>query len=247
MTQGHHIKDIPADYALSASQRVQCDCHANGEAKADPTAIKEFINELQFPIYFLDFETVGPAVPVYDQSRPYQQVPFQFSLHILPAWGKEAAHHAFLAQTQADPRPELLSKLEALIKDKGTILSYNMSFELARLRESVAVYPKYEPWFRGVEKRFMDLIVPFRKFNYYDPKQMGRTSIKNVFPALTGGTYEGLEIGDGGTASLEYGRVMFSEGIKPEDKAHVLGGLEEYCKLDTQAMIDILNVLRKSI
>ena len=241
-----HIKDIPGDYSLSVSQRVQCDCHTNGQAKVDPAALKAFLDELQFPIYFLDFETVGPAVPVYDESRPYQQVPFQFSLHILPAWGKEASHHAFLAETRDDPRPELLSKLETLIKGKGSVLSYNMSFELARLRESVAVYPKYEAWFRGVEKRFMDLIVPFRKFDYYDPKQMGRTSIKNVFPALTGGTYEGLEIGEGGTASLEYGRVMFSNDISPDDKDRVLRGLEEYCKLDTQAMIDILQVLKKA-
>jgi len=239
-----HIKDIPGDYSLSASQRIQFDCHTNGQVKVDSTAIKAFLDELQFPIYFLDFETVGPAVPVYDQSQPYQQVPFQFSLHILPGWDKEASHHAYLAEGQDDPRPELLSKLESLIKDKGSILSYNMSFELARLRESVAVYPKYQEWFVGIEKRFLDLIVPFRKFDYYDPKQMGRTSIKNVFPALTGGTYEGLEIGDGGTASNEYARVMFSDDISPDDKDCVLRGLEEYCKLDTQAMIDILKVLK---
>ena len=110
----------------------------------------------------------------------------------------------------------------------------------------MAVYPKYAPCARGVEKRVRDLIVPFRKFDYYDPKQMGRTSIKNVFPALTGGTYEGLAIGDGGTASLEYGRVMFSDGILPQDKERVLRGLEEYCKLDTQAMIDVLNVLKSA-
>ncbi|OIO39342.1 MAG: hypothetical protein AUJ71_00845 [Candidatus Omnitrophica bacterium CG1_02_49_16] len=241
-----HIKDVPADCPLSASQRVQCDCHTNGHVKIDLDAIRAFVDEIQFPIYFLDFETVGPPVPFYDQSSPYQQVPFQFSLHILRDWGTKATHHAYLAETQADPRPELLARLKVLLKDKGTILSYNMSFELTRLRESVAVYPKYEPWFRDIEKRFMDLIAPFRKFDYYDPKQMGRTSIKKVFPALTGGSYEGLEIGDGGTASLEYSRVMFSEGIAPQDKARVLHGLEAYCQLDTQAMIDVLDVLKRS-
>jgi hypothetical protein len=129
---------------------------------------------------------------------------------------------------------------------EGTILSYNMSFELTCLRSSVEVYQEYQGWFKSIEKRFMDLIAPFRGFSYYDPKQMGRTSIKNVYPALTGGSYEGLEIGDGGTASSEYARVMFSEGISPDDKKRVLRGLEEYCKLDTQAMIDILQVLKKS-
>ena len=76
-------------------------------------------------------------------------------------------------------------------------------------------------------KRFMDLIVPFRRFDYYNPKQMGRTSIESVFPALTSGSYEGLEIGDGGTASNEYARVMFSDGILSQDKECVLRGLEE--------------------
>lgn len=86
-----------------------------------------------------------------------------------------------------------------------------------------------------------------RKRKGDDPKQMGRTSIKNVYPALTGGSYEGLEIGDGGAASLEYGWVVFSEGISPQDKDHVLRGLEEYCKLDTQATIDVLGVLNEVI
>ncbi len=189
---------------------------------------------------------MGPAVPVYDSSRPYQQVPFQFSLHILKDWAKPAAHHGFLATGTNDPRPELLSKLKALISAEGTILSYNMSFELTCLRSSVEVHPEYQGWFKSIEKRFMDLITPFRGFSYYDPKQMGRTSIKNVYPALTGGSYEGLEIGDGGTASSEYARVMFSEGISAADKDRVLKGLEEYCKLDTQAMIDVLQVLKKA-
>ena len=238
------LKDVAKDYPLSASQRIQRECHTKNKVHTDPPAIKSFIDRLEFPIYFLDFETVGPAVPFYDSSRPYQQVPFQFSLHILSDWNKKAAHHAFLADNKDDPRPGLLSKLKALIGDKGNVLSYNMSFELARLRESVAVYLEYEKWFKGIESRFMDLIVPFRGFDYYSPKQMGRTSIKNVFPALTDGSYEGLEIGDGGAASLEFGRVMFSDGISKEDKQRVLKNLEIYCKLDTQAMIDILKILK---
>jgi len=155
-------------------------------------------------------------------------------------------HHGFLADGRDDPRPELLSRLKLLIGSKGSLLSYNMPFEIGRLRDSVAIYPKFAEWFKGIEKRFLDPMVIFRNFDYYDPKQMGRYSIKNVYPALTGGTYEGLEIGDGGTASTEYARVMFSEGISSQDKDCVMRGLEEYCKLDTQAMIDILNVLRKS-
>lgn len=98
-------------------------------------AIKDFLNQLEFPIHFLDFETVNPAIPFYDRSRPYQNIPFQFSLHILPEWGKKPQHHGFLVAGIEDPRPEILKRLQGLIEDHGSILSYNMNFELTRLKD----------------------------------------------------------------------------------------------------------------
>ena len=240
------LKDLKENYAFTPNQRVQWECHKKNKAHVRVSEVRSFIEQLEFPLYFLDFETVGPAIPVYDQSRPYQQVPFQFSLHILSGWGKEPLHHGFLAQDKNDPRPELLSQLRSLIKSKGSVLSYSMGFEIGRLRESVALYSEFAGWLKDVEKRYLDPMIIFKNFDYYDPKQMGRYSIKNVYPALTGGSYEGLEIGDGGSASREYARVMFSEGISSQDKERVLRGLEEYCKLDTQAMIDVLDVLKKA-
>ena len=90
----------------------------------------------------------------------------------------------------------------------------------------------------------LDLMLPFQRFDYYDPKQLGRYSIKSVYPALVGGSYEGMPISDGGQASREYARVTFSDGIAEEDKRRVYEGLLEYCKLDTLAMVDILKILR---
>jgi hypothetical protein len=174
-------------------------------------------------------------------------VAFQFSLHILPAWDKPAEHYSFLADGPEDPRPKLLESLKSCIRSEGTILAYNMSFEKKRLEESAEVYPAYKKWFKGIEKRFLDLIDPFRKFDYYDPKQMGSYSIKSVYPALIGKGYEGLGIGEGGTASREFARVTFGKSIASEDRARVLKDLLIYCKLDTQAMIDILNYLRRTI
>lgn len=241
------VRHVAEGYPLTESQRIQRECHAGNRVHTDPLAIRSFLGRLRFPIHFLDFETVGDALPLYESSRPYQQVPFQFSLHILPGWDQLASHHAFLADGTGDPRPELLSRLESLLGQAGTVLSYNMSFELRCLKESVEAHPEYEKWFRGIEERFSDLIVPFRQFNYYDPKQMGRTSIKNVFPALTGGTYEGLGIADGSAASREYARVTFFDGVSSEERNRVRKDLETYCALDTRAMIDVLKVLRKVV
>jgi hypothetical protein len=240
------IADLPKNVALTPSQEIQRVCHLTKKRFINKSAIKGFLDQLELPIYFLDFETVNPAIPFYDQSRPYQNIPFQFSLHILSEWDRKPCHHGFLAHGTEDPRPELLKKLRDLLGDQGSIVSYNMNFELARLRECVETFPDYRSWFKKIEKRFLDLIVPFRSFDYYDPMQMGRTSIKNVFPALTGGSYEGMEISEGGMASIEFARVTFGKEISKKDKARVLKNLESYCKLDTQAMIDILHVLHNA-
>ena len=234
-------------FKLTPSQRIQLECHRNQNRFVNIPAIKDFLSRLEFPIHFLDFETVNPAIPFYDRSRPYQNIPFQFSLHILPEWRRNPQHHGFLVAGIEDPRPEILKRLQVLIEDHGSILSYNMNFELTRLKECVELFPEYKPWFKRIEKRFMDLIVPFRSFDYYDPKQMGRTSIKNVYPALTGGSYAEMEIGDGSSASLEFARITFSNEVLEKERMKVRQGLESYCKLDTQAMIDVLEVLRASV
>lgn len=241
------IADVPENYKLTDNQRIQWQCHRTGQVHCDRKAIMGFINQLEFPVYFLDFETVSPAIPFYEQSRPYQQVPFQFSLHVLEKWGKEPAHYGYLADGAEDPRPGLMARLKQLIGPKGTVLSYNMGFELGRLKECAEVFPEYQTWFNKIEPRFRDLIDPFRQFDYYDPKQLGSTSIKAVYPALTGGSYEGLEIADGESASQQYACITFRKGIPEEEKVRVRAGLEVYCKLDTQAMIDVLSVLRKAV
>lgn len=239
-------RDVPPDRLKSTSHQVVYKCHAENKIHVDPAAIQAFIKKLQFPIHFIDFETVGPAIPLYDGTRPFQQVPFQFSLHILSGPGKELEHHAFLAEGEGDPRPEFLNRLKTLIGPKGSIVAYNLSFERGRLQESADAYPDYKDWFNAIDGRLLDLMTPFQKFDYYDPKQLGRYSIKSVYPALIGGSYDGMTISDGSQASREYARVTFSDGVTAEERRRVYDGLLEYCKLDTRAMIDILDVLRRT-
>lgn len=238
------VQDVPPEELKAASHQIVHRCHVEGKTHADRGAIRAFMKQLEFPVHFIDFETVNPAVPFYDGTRPFQQVPFQFSLHILRGPGKELEHHAFLAEGPGDPRPEFLSRLKRLVGPKGSVVAFHLGFERDRMRESVEAYPEYADWLNGLEGRFLDLMLPFQRFDYYDPKQLGRYSIKSVYPALVGGSYDGMAISDGGQASREYARVTFSDGIAEEDRRRVYDGLLQYCKLDTQAMIDILKVLR---
>lgn len=236
--------DVPQERLATLTHRIVSKCHTEKKVHADLKALKGFLRQLELPIYFIDFETIGAAVPLYDGSSPFQQVPFQFSLHIWKGWDKKPVHHAFLAEGRDDPRPEFLERLKSLIGPKGTVVAYNMEFERRCLKESAEEYQEYQKWFEKVDRRFVDLMAPFRRFDYYNPMQMGKYSIKSVYPALTGGSYKEMEISGGGQASSEYGRVTFTEGVTEKEKRRIYDGLLEYCKLDTQAMIDILKVLK---
>jgi hypothetical protein len=106
--------------------------------------MRKFLRSLKYPLYFLDFETFATAIPIFDEVRPYQIVPRQYSLHVVEAEGKEPKHHSFLADGISDPRPELLEGLKNLIGASGSIVAYNASFESRALRETVAVFSQYE-------------------------------------------------------------------------------------------------------
>ncbi len=124
-------------------------------------------------------------------------------------------------------------------------MAYNAPFETAALERAASVYSEYLPWFAGIKNRIVDLIVPFRSFLYYHPKQNGSNSLKAVLPALTKTSYKGMEIAEGGMASREFLRVTFDPAVSKDDRQRVRAALEKYCALDTSAMVDILRVLKK--
>ncbi len=239
------IRKLPSDFSLSQTQQVQVDAIKNGKPHIDKQEIRKFLGTIEYPAYFLDFETFMTAIPVFDLVRPYQQVPFQYSLHVLRSEKNTPEHYWFLSDGTADPRPIILEQLASRLGDKGSIVCYNAQFEKATLKGCSDVYRKHIKWYEGIEDRIIDLLEPFRSFSYYHPGQHGTASIKAVLPALTGKGYEGLEIAEGGTACNEYLRVTFGTDIDPEDKQKVRKQLEEYCKLDTQAMVDVLGELRR--
>lgn len=232
---------IPDNYSLNEKNRIQVNCEKTGAPHIDSVKIKEFIGTIQYPVYYMDFETCGSAVPLFDGSRPYQQIPFQFSVHVVRQKGGNPEHYSFLADGTDDPRPEFMAKLKEVMGIEGSVIAYFAGFEMDILHKCVDVLPNYQKWVESIEERIIDLLQPFRDFAYYHPDQNGSCSLKNVLPALTGKSYDDMEIGDGGTASSEYFRITYTEDN--QDKAKIRKLLEEYCCLDTMGMVDIIEKL----
>jgi hypothetical protein len=238
------LEDIPDDFPLSSAQKLQMEAFESGKPIINRRALRTFLEGLSYPLYYLDFETFSTALPVYDGVRPYQNVPFQYSLHIVATPGGKSEHHSFLAEGDSDPRPLILGGLKDLLGTRGSIVAYNASFEKGRLKEASALYAEYAPWWEKTEARVVDLLVPFRSFHYYHPSQNGSASMKAVLPAITGKGYEGMAIADGGTASREYLRVTYGSAA-PEERKRVRRELLEYCGLDTMGMVQIVDAIGK--
>jgi CRISPR/Cas system-associated exonuclease Cas4 (RecB family) len=238
----HAIADIPDGYKLNDKQEIQKECEETGKPYINKEGIKHFLNTLVEPLYYLDFETFSTAVPLFDGTKPYQQIPFQFSLHIVNDGKTE--HHSFLADAKRDPRKDFAKELKNVLGKTGSIVVYNQSFEIARLRELAAFLPEYSDWVENTIGRIVDLLVPFRNFSYYNPLQQGSASIKKVLPALTGKDYSELVINNGEDASLSFLDIL--NGLVEENEVEkIRTDLKMYCCLDTEGMIWIVDELGK--
>jgi len=240
------VREIPDGYKLNGKQRIQQACVASGEPHVDREAINDFLSSLEYPLYYLDFETIGPALPLFDGIRPYQNIPFQFSLHVVKDEFSQPEHFSFLANGTDDPRPALLAGLKNVIGNEGSILAYNKGFEEGILRDLAPAFPQYSDWIEQVCSRLVDLLVLFRNFDYYHPAQKGSASLKAVLPAITGRGYEDLDISDGQVASVTF--LAATYGDMPEaERAQVMENLEKYCGRDTEGMIWIVEKLREVV
>lgn len=238
------ITQIPAGYKLNDKQRIQCACVVSGRPYVDKGAIRQFLAKLEYPLYFLDFETFGTAIPLFDGTKPYQNIPFQFSLHVQEKPGSEPRHFSFLAEGRQDPRPELVASLSRLIGSNGSVVAYNKTFEEGVLRSLGDAFPDYADWIESVISRLVDLIVPFRSFHYYHPSQKGSASLKSVLPAVTGQSYENMTIASGDDASLAFLTITFAE-VPADEAARVRKELLAYCKMDTEGMVRIVERLKE--
>ncbi|MEI7774753.1 MAG: DUF2779 domain-containing protein [Verrucomicrobiota bacterium] len=188
------------------------------------------------PAYFLDFESINLAVPVWKGTRPYQQIVFQFSVHSLDASGR-LSHAAFLDVSGADPSEPLARDLIAACGETGPVFVYCASFETARIRELAERFPELVGPLLAINERVVDLL-PIARSRYYHPDQQGSWSIKAVLPAAVPElSYDALEgVQDGGTA-MEAFTEAIQPGITAERKSEIERQLLAYCRLDTFAMV----------
>ena len=237
------FEDIPLDY-LNEKQQQQVDCHLKQTSIIDKEKIQGFVDELIYPLYYLDFETFNPAVPLFDNSRPYQQICFQYSLHIQNEKDGDIEHLEFLADANGDPRKTFIDRLINDINSDGDIIVYNRTFEITRLKELARDFPEYEEKIASVIERIKDLMIPFQQRWYYTPEMEGSYSIKKVLPAVVDNlSYAGLNIKEGGSASVAF-QSLYSETdmIKTNE---IRKDLLEYCKMDTLAMVKIYEALTR--
>lgn len=239
-----YLKDVPDEYPLSLNQRLQVLCERSRETKIDRDRIGEFVRDLSYPLYFFDLETFNPAVPMFDNSRPYQQVPFQFSVHVKKSRQAMPIHLEFLAEAGPDPRPAFIKEFLERTESPGDIIVYNKAFETRILLELARDFPQYSDDLQNRMDRMKDLMAPFQSKAYYTPGMRGSHSIKAVLPELAPDlSYDSLPIGDGRAAMNAYER-LFTE-TDPETVSRTRNTLLEYCKLDTYAMVRILEELEK--
>ena len=240
------FKDIPDDFVLNGKQKIQKDCEISGKPHIEKKAIKQFLNTLQYPLYYLDFETFNTAIPLFDGTRPYQQIPFQFSLHVVEKENAIAKHYSFLADGNDDPRHEFIASLKKVLGNGGSIVVYSQGFEKGVLSRLATFLPKHNKWVESLNDRIIDLLAPFRSFHYYDARQKGSASIKNVLPVLTGTNYDHLDISDGMDASLAFLDVI-SNNVAEKEEIKIREDLEKYCALDTEGMIWIVDKLKELV
>ena len=239
------FEDIKELDKFNASQQIQIRSELSGEQIIDKEAIKEFLDTLSYPLYHLDFETFQQAVPEFIGLSPYEQIPFQFSIHKDDGRGN-LEHFEFLAEVGADPRYELALNLIKFIPQDACVLAYNMSFEKKVIRRLAEIYPQISNELMAIHGNIKDLMVPFAIKSYYHPKMQGSYSIKYVLPALVPefeSAYKDLNlIHHGGEAMQAYEAMAY---MPADEREAYKKALLAYCKLDTLAMVKVLEKLRE--
>lgn len=229
---------------LTAYQSIQRRVAKEQWAFINPAGIRELLKQLAYPYHYVDFEAVAPPIPAYDGTRPYQQLPFQASIHYQEADGAPLQHFEYLADGTRDPRPELVDFLRGHIKDHGSVIAYYKSYEGAMLKMLAAMQrdgSQAAADLLSAEARLWDACDAFRLAHWAAPGFEGSYSIKKVLPILVPEmTYKGMAVADGLAAMRAYARLM-DPRTTPEERAKIMADLKAYCGQDTLAMVRIVD------
>ena len=234
---------------LSDKQQMQVECTLNKNEHVDVDGIREFLSNLSYPLYFLDFETLQQAIPQYEGQKPYQQITFQYSLHIKESATAPCHPKGFLAPSDgSDPRRALAEQLCEDIPMNVCVLAYNKGFECGRIKELAALFPDLAVHLLNIRDHIQDLLTPFQNGYYYVPAMGGSFSIKSVLPALFPNepslNYHNLDprCQNGGDAMTLFPKI---KDMPPVEAKAARDALLRYCKLDTLAMVMVWEKLKE--
>jgi hypothetical protein len=230
------VTELPRSYNMSPTQWRHVDAMSTGGIYIDRDGIRTKLSQLIYPYYFLDFEAYDPAIPIYDGTRPYQHITFQFSCHVMDATGA-VQHHEFLHTDITDPRPRLIEALLRCVGPVGSVIMYS-TYERTRLNELAEALPEYAPALQGIVARLWDQAEIF-KSDYIHPEFFGSYSIKKVLPVLVPSLrYDDLEHVHNGTEAQDVWWQMIHTS-DAQEKQQKIEALLAYCGLDTLAMVKL--------
>lgn len=233
---------------LDRNTKLQIEYELNDqEDHIEKDNIRKFLDQLGNNIYFLDFETYQMPIPLYDGLKPYEQIPFQYSLHYIE--NGKLFHKEFLSESGLDPRRLLAERLIKDIPFDACILAYNMSFEKTVIRHLALMYTDLSDHLMNIYDNMKDLMIPFKNKWYYTKDMRGSYSIKYVLPALFPNdeslNYHNLNLIHNGSEAMNAFAKLDSMSI--EEQENIRKNLLEYCKLDTYAMVKIYEKLNEVI
>ena len=234
------MRDIPESLLNLQQKRVR-DQTVSGECFFDADGARSDLQRYELPAYFLDFETIQFAVPKWTGTRPFQSLPFQFSLHHLDEQGA-LVQYGFLDLSGNDPTHSFARSLVETCGSLGPVFVYNSGFEGSRITELAQRFPELKPSLLSIKQRLVDLL-PIAQARFYHPSQRGSWSIKRVLPAVAPQlNYQQLTGVQDGDMAMQ----AFLEAISPETseqrKQEIHIQLQAYCALDTLAMVEIWKV-----
>ena len=243
------LEDIPEALELTDIQKNQVWTYLHDRTIISLENIQEELDTLVFPLYFLDYETFPAAIPRFDNFSPYNQIPFQYSLHVLNSPENEPEHFDFLYTGEKDPSREFVASLQKHIGPVGSVIVWHKDFECGRNKELGQRIPESRVFFEDLEKRIYDLEVIFKKQHYVHKDFKGSSSIKKILPVLVPDLkYDELVIREGGTAAEKWNKLTTDNPpLTTEEKESIIENLKIYCKLDTYAMYAIWKELYRLV
>lgn len=239
------LEDIPDHIKLTEIQKNQVDAYVLDRTIINKENIVEELRGLIFPLYFLDYETFPCAIPRFNGFSPHQQIPFQYSLHILRSPDSEPEHTEFLYVGSGDPSESLVASLQKDIGSTGSVIVWSKKFECSINEKIGERIPEVKPFIDSLNNRVYDLMDIFSKQHYVHKNFLGSTSIKYVLPVIAPElAYDDLEIKEGGTASQSWNKIV-TDMVSAEQKKKIADDLKKYCCRDTYAMYAIWENLYK--